>query len=81
MRNAAQAAALEASPRRTVVALAIDGAAECGARELLIHRLAADHLRELRDDGVTVAYIARMYGVTPTDIEELGAELLPLRTR
>jgi len=29
----------------------------------LLRRLAADRLRELRDDGVTPGYIARMYGV------------------
>jgi hypothetical protein len=47
--------------------------------ELLIRRLAADHLRELRDDGVTLGYVARMYGVDPALIERLQAELVPTR--
>src|SRR5688500_16726160 len=32
-------------------------------RARLLRRLAADRLRDLRDDGVTVGYMARMYGV------------------
>lgn len=47
--------------------------------EVLIRRLAADHLRELRDDGVTVGYVARMYGVEPALIERLQGELVPTR--
>jgi len=82
MRNAAEQALespLPIPPGRTLVALPLDdGATERAARELLIRRLAADRLRELRDDGVTPAYVARMYGVDPAEIEELRAEL---RTR
>lgn len=43
----------------------------------LVRRLAADHLRELRDDGVTFDYIARMYGVSPERMEILFGELVP----
>src|SRR5688500_7390834 len=32
-------------------------------RARLLRRLACDRLRDLRDDGVTVGYMARMYGV------------------
>lgn len=45
--------------------------------EQLIRRLAADHLRELRDDGVTLDYVARMYGVTPERLEILYRDLIP----
>ena len=48
-------------------------------RELLMRRLAADRLRDLRDDGLTMAYMARMYGVEPDEMEALAAELLPSR--
>ncbi|HET6231769.1 MAG TPA: hypothetical protein VFE05_16965 [Longimicrobiaceae bacterium] len=47
------------------------------ARAKLILALAADRLRELRDDGVTFGYIARMYEV-PTDmLQKLHTELVP----
>ena len=49
-------------------------------RELLMRRLAADRLRDLRDDGLTLAYVARMYGVEPDEMEAMEAELLPSRT-
>lgn len=49
--------------------------------ERLIRSLAADHLRELRDDGVTVDYVARMYGVSAERMEILYAELLPAPPR
>lgn len=49
------------------------------AREKLILHLAADRMRELRDDGVTLAYVARMYGVHPDELEALYAELIPRR--
>lgn len=45
--------------------------------DALMRQLAADHLRELRDDGVTLAYIARMYGVAPERMETLYDELIP----
>jgi len=40
-------------------------------RGTLLRRLAADRLRDLRDDGVTVAYMARMYGVEQGMMEEM----------
>lgn len=49
--------------------------------EFLIRRLAADHLRELRDDGVTLDYISRMYGVSADRIELLVGRLIPSRRR
>lgn len=54
-------------------------AREPGPEECLIRRLAADHLRELRDDGVTLDYVARMYGVSPERMEILFHELFPSR--
>lgn len=48
-------------------------------RDDLIRRLAADRLRELRDDGVTRGYVARMYGVDPELLESVARELLPPR--
>lgn len=53
----------------------IGGAAREG--DALVRRLAADHLRELRDDGVTMSYIARMYGVAPERMKTLYDELIP----
>ena len=47
--------------------------------ERLIRQLAADHLRELRDDGVTIDYVARMYGVSPERMEILFNDLFPSR--
>ena len=45
------------------------------ARAALLRRLAIDRLRDLRDDGVTTAYVARMYGVDRTELAEVMAEL------
>ena len=39
----------------------LDAAGDARAR--LLRRLASDRLRDLRDDGVTVGYMARLYGV------------------
>jgi hypothetical protein len=50
-------------------------------RELVIRRLAADRLRDLRDDGLTLAYAARMYGIDAAEMEALEADLLPSRPR
>jgi hypothetical protein len=50
-------------------------------REQLIRRLAADRLRDLRDDGLTLAYAARMYDVDAAEMEALEADLLPWRQR
>lgn len=51
------------------------------ARARLIVQLAADRLREMRDDGVTLAYVARMYGVPADTMERLYADLIPSRPR
>ena len=48
--------------------------------ERLLRRLAADRLRDLRDDGVTVAYMARMYDVETRMMEEM-VRTLGLGTR
>jgi hypothetical protein len=45
------------------------------ARAQLLRRLATDRLRDLRDDGVTIAYMARMYGVEPGLMEEMVGTL------
>jgi hypothetical protein len=44
-------------------------------RDALIRRLAADRIRELRDDGLTLGYLARMYDTEPALLEQLFAEL------
>jgi hypothetical protein len=66
---------------RPLRALPIEEVEVEAAREVLLHRLAADRLRDLRDDGLTLAYVARMYGVDLTEMEAVDAELLPSRTR
>lgn len=40
-------------------------------RARLLRRLAMDRLRDLRDDGVTVGYMARMYDVEQRVMEEM----------
>lgn len=47
--------------------------------EQIIRRLAADRLRDLADDGVTMAYVARMYDIPPDQMERLRDELIPSR--
>lgn len=59
-------------------AIEADPAAEARAR--LLRRLAADRLRDLRDDGVTISYVARMYGVELAQMEEVFSDV-GLRTR
>jgi|GEM_PF-2493171 len=85
MRNAAESAAREmappAAPARTILPLPVEDVSEREAREDLVRRMAADRLRDLRDDGVTLAYVARMYGVDPETLERLSADLLPRRSR
>lgn len=84
MRNTAETVALDAPPAaapRAVPQLAVEDDAERDARERLIRLLAADHLRELRDDGVTPAYVAKMYGVDGELLEHVCEELLPVRAR
>ena len=41
----------------------------------LLRRLAGDRLRDLRDEGVTVGYMARMYGVERGVMEEMISAL------
>lgn len=55
----------------------LSGSPEMDPGERLLCRLAADHLRDLRDDGMTVDYVARIYGVSPERMEILPRELLP----
>jgi hypothetical protein len=85
MRNAAESVALDAAaptpPQRTILPLPVEDVSEREAREDLVRRMAADRLRDLRDDGVTMAYVARMYGVDPETLERLSADLLPRRSR
>jgi hypothetical protein len=63
---------------RPIRALPID-AVDDSPDEVLIRRLAADRLRDLADDGVTLSYIARMYDVEPGQMERLQGDLLPVR--
>jgi hypothetical protein len=68
MTTAAEAALLPRDERRTATVTPIRPLPAAPdpdelARAALLRRLAADRLRDLRDDGVTVAYMARMYGV------------------
>jgi len=68
----------EVRPSATITpirALPVD--AKDTERANLLRRLAADRLRDLRDDGVTIAYIARMYGVEPGTMEEMFSALGP----
>ena len=84
MQHAAEAAytAPAAAPApRSIRALPITEVQAVDPRELLIRRLAADRLRDLRDDGVTLGYTARMYGIDLAEMESLEADLLPWRQR
>lgn len=45
------------------------------AREALVRTLALDRLRELQDDGVTMDYVGRMYGVSGELLTDLESEL------
>lgn len=49
-------------------------------REALVRTLALDRLRELHDDGVTMDYVGRMYGVSGELLEDLESELRRDRT-
>lgn len=40
------------------------------SRNRLLRRLAADRLRDLRDDGVTTGYMAKMYDVDQSTMDE-----------
>jgi hypothetical protein len=71
-----QRQSVTATPIRTF-AVEPDPAAE--ERIRLISQLAADRLRDLRDDGVSTPYIARMYGVDPSIIREMMGTITGLR--
>jgi hypothetical protein len=84
MQHAAEAAyaAPTASPAaRPIRALPVDEVEAPDPLEAVIRRLAADRLRDLRDDGLTLAYAARMYGIDLCEMAALEAELLPWRQR
>ena len=66
---------------RPLRALPVEEDESAAARDALILRLAADRLRDLRDDGLTLAYAARMYGIDSAEMEALEADLLPWRQR
>lgn len=55
--------------------LPLDADPADAARAKLLRRLASDRLRDLRDDGVTVGYMARMYGVEQALLEEMISAL------
>jgi hypothetical protein len=69
---------LAAVPRNLRALPAEDGDG-LSAREAVIRRLAGDRLRDLRDDGLTGAYIAGMYGLDAQEMEAITRELLPSR--
>lgn len=45
------------------------------ARAALLRRLAADRLRDLRDDGLSAAYVARMYEIDKRVLDGVMADL------
>ncbi|MBB4636133.1 hypothetical protein [Longimicrobium terrae] len=68
MKTGAESALPLAEDRQTasvtpIRALPLDPDPQAVEQARLLRRLATDRLRELRDDGVTPGYIARMYGV------------------
>jgi hypothetical protein len=79
--EAAYAAPASTPAPRPIRALPIEEVEVPDPRELVIRRLAADRLRDLRDDGLTLAYAARMYGIDSAEMEALEADLLPWRQR
>ena len=85
MQPAAEAALRESlSPvvaARPIRALPREELEAASARDALVRRLAADRLRDLRDDGLTMGYVARMYDVDAAELESLAAELIPSRSR
>jgi len=70
------------APPRPIRALPVEEVVEIpDPREAVIRRMAADRLRDLRDDGLTLAYAARMYGIGAEEMAALEAELFPWRQR
>ena len=70
---------LLAAVPRSLRALPAEDGDGASVRDAVIRRLAGDRLRDLRDDGVTGAYIAGMYGVDAQEMEAITRELLPSR--
>ncbi|HEX8394279.1 MAG TPA: hypothetical protein VF665_18185 [Longimicrobium sp.] len=75
MKTGAEPALPLAEDRQTasvtpIRALPLDPDPRAEEQARLIRRLAGDRLRELRDDGVTPSYIARIYGVELSVIED-----------
>lgn len=80
MRTGAQPALPLAADRQTATvtpirSIVLDADPADAARAALLRRLACDRLRDLRDDGVTVGYMARMYGVEQGMMEEMMSAL------
>lgn len=80
MKTAAEAVLPLAEERKTasvtpIRPFPIDADPADTARARLLRRLACDRLRDLRDDGVTVGYMARMYGVEQGVMEEMISAL------
>ncbi|HEX6373164.1 MAG TPA: hypothetical protein VF006_29845 [Longimicrobium sp.] len=55
--------------------LPLDADPAAAAHARLLRRLAGDRLRDLRDDGVTVGYMARIYDVEQGVMEEMISAL------
>jgi hypothetical protein len=72
-RSAATSATIHPLPRTAV--------AEAVATDRVIRLLAADRIRDLRDDGVTEAYIARMYEVDEEALAAVIRDELPVARR
>jgi hypothetical protein len=79
--EAAHATPTTSPPPRPIRALPVEEVQAPDPIETVIRRLAADRLRDLRDDGLTLAYAARMYGLDAGEMAALEAELLPWRQR
>ena len=76
MRSAAEPLLPPAEDRQTasvtpIRPFPVDAGRADAERATLLRRLASDRLRDLRDDGVTVGYMARMYGVEQGLMEEM----------
>jgi hypothetical protein len=72
-RSAAASATIHPLPRAA--------AAETAATDRLIRLLASDRIRDLRDEGVTDAYIARMYRVSEPALQAVIRDELPFTRR
>ena len=70
---------VSATDARPIRVLPVEVPPEVEKRARLVRQLAADRLRDLRDEGLTLSRIARVYEVDPEDVEALLAELVPSR--